>query len=37
MGRIKDLRNGFVLSQDGKKLTSIGPTEEGRIACINKA
>jgi len=36
MGRIKDLRSGFVLNQDGKKLTTINPVEDGRITCLCK-
>ena len=34
MGRIKDLRSGFVLNDDGRKLTAICPAVEGRIKCL---
>jgi hypothetical protein len=34
MGRIKELRSGFMLNKDGKKLTAISPTEDGRIRCL---
>ena len=36
MGRIKELRSGFVLNKDGKKLTSISPAVDGRIKCLTK-
>ena len=36
MGRIKDLRSGFVLNDDGRKLTCICPKVEGRVRCINE-
>ena len=36
MGRIKDLRSGFVLNNDGHKLTCISPEVDDRIKCLHK-
>ena len=36
LGRIKELREGFVLNEEGKKLTSIRPEVDGRIRCLRQ-
>jgi hypothetical protein len=36
MGRIKELRSGFVLNDDGRKLATICPKCDGRVLCLKK-